>query len=66
MSSARLKELRRMEKDCAGDPYSYLFAKNYWDKGQTLRSIRVEIVRLKKQSQDLKKIFKEMAELDLI
>jgi len=43
MSSARLKELRRMEKDCAGDPYSYLFAKNYWDKGQTLRSIRQEI-----------------------
>ena len=43
MSSARLKELRRMEKDCAGDPYSYLFAKNYWDKGQTLRAIRQEI-----------------------
>jgi len=43
MKAARLKELRRMEKDCAGDPYSYLFAKNYWDKGQTLRAIRQEI-----------------------
>ena len=43
MKAARLKELRRLEADCAGDPYSYLFAKNYWDKGQTLRAIRQEI-----------------------
>ena len=43
MSSARLKELQRMEALCSTDPYSYLFAKNYWDKGQTLRAIRQEI-----------------------
>ena len=62
---ARLKELQRMEALCL-DPYSLLFARNYWDKGRTLKAIRVEIVRLKKQRQDLEKIFKEMDELGLI
>ena len=43
MKATRLKELQRLEALCAGDPYSLLFARNYWDKGQTLRSIRQEI-----------------------
>jgi len=42
MKTARLKELQRMEALCL-DPYSLLCARNYWDKGQTLRSIRQEI-----------------------
>ena len=43
MKATRLKELQRLEALCAGDPYSLLFARNYWDKGQTLRAIRQEI-----------------------
>ena len=60
-----LKELQRKEALCSSDPYSSLFARNYWDKGRTLKAIRVEIVRLKKQRQALKKVFKEMDKLGL-
>jgi DNA polymerase sigma len=65
MKDARLKELQRKEALCSTDPYSLLFARNYWDKGRTLKAIRVEIVRLKKQRQALKKVFKEMDKLGL-
>ena len=65
MKATRLKELQRMEALCL-DPYSLLCARNYLDQGLTLRSIRVEIVRLKKQRQDLEKVFKEMDELGLV
>jgi len=47
MKATRLKELQRMEALCSTDPYSLLCARNYWDKGRTLKAIRQEIVRLK-------------------
>ena len=37
-----LKELKRMESLCL-DPYTFLAARNYWDKGKTLRLIREQI-----------------------
>ena len=40
--ASSLKELKRMESLCL-DPYTFLDARNYWDKGKTLRLIREQI-----------------------